>query len=436
MPASAAPPETYKLLIFKPVADAFVRQAAPGANYGNWTDLRVRTSPYVGSYLRFSVSGLGGLPIVRARLLVYANTGSTYGLAVRPVANDSWGEMTITYGNAPAFGAPLARSSPVLPGRWVVLDVTKYVKSAGTYSFVLTSPSTSVISLGSRETSVHAPQLRISLDTWQPSFPIRAAFYYPWFPEAWKQEGIYPYSNYTPLLSYYSSRDPAILKRHLAMMQYAHIEAGIASWWGQGSQTDSKIAGLLDAAAGTNFRWALYYENEAQDDPSVSQIHSDLVYIRDHYGQNPAFLRIKGRFVVFVYSDGNDGCAMVDRWTKANTVGAYVVLKVFEGYRNCAHQPNGWHQYAPALAETQQGNQSFSISPGFWLVGQSIRLKRDVTRWRQNVRDMVASGARWQLITTFSEWGEGTAVEPALQWPSASGYGQYLDALRYNGKMP
>jgi hypothetical protein len=45
---------------------------------------------------------------------------------------------------------------------------------------------------------------------------------------------------------------------------------------------------------------------------------------------------------------------------------------------------------------------------------------------------MVASGATWQLITTFNEWNEGTAIEEAtgLQgWKSDSGYGTYLDAL-------
>ena len=41
---------------------------------------------------------------------------------------------------------------------------------------------------------------------------------------------------------------------------------------------------------------------------------------------------------------------------------------------------------------------------------------------------MVASGARWQLITTFNEWGEGTGIEPTPQWPSAR-RGEYLDAL-------
>jgi hypothetical protein len=32
-------------------------------------------------------------------------------------------------------------------------------------------------------------------------------------------------------------------------------------------------------------------------------------------------------------------------------------------------------------------------------------------------------------VTTFNEWGEGTAVEPAREWRSKSGFGKYLDAL-------
>ena len=267
---------------------------------------------------------------------------------------------------------------------------------------------------------------------WQPAFPIRATFYYPWFDEAWTQQGIYPYTNYTPSLGYYSSRDQNILKQHIAMMQYAHIDAAIASWWGQGSQTDTKINGLLTAATGSSFRWALYYENESMGNPSVAQIQSDLTYIRDHYGKNPNFLRVNGKFVVFVYADGGDACGMADRWKQANTVGAYVVLKVFPGFAGCASQPDSWHQYSPAVAADQQGTMSYAISPGFWLKGNAVRLARDLNRWSQNVRDMVASGAKWQLITTFSEWGEGTVVEPANEWASPSGYGKYLDVLHAN----
>src|SRR5512133_1670307 len=267
----------------------------------------------------------------------------------------------------------------------------------------------------------------------QPTFPIRAAFYSPWFAEGWTQGGVYPFTNYTPSLGYYSSKDQAIIKKHIEMMQYGNIQAGISSWWGQSHYTNTNFPVLLAATAGTNFRWGLYYENESMGDPTVAQIQNDLTYIANNYGSDPSFLRVNGKFVVFVYSDGNDACGMADRWKQANTVGAYIVLKVFAGYATCANQPDSWHQYSPAVAADQQGKLSYAISPGFWLKGQSVRLGRDINRWAQNVRDMVASGANWQLVTTFSEWGEGTIVEPAAEWSSASGYGQYLDLLHTNG---
>ena len=42
---------------------------------------------------------------------------------------------------------------------------------------------------------------------------------------------------------------------------------------------------------------------------------------------------------------------------------------------------------------------------------------------------MISSGAEFQLVTTFNEWGEGTAVEPAPEWASSSGNGNFLDVL-------
>jgi hypothetical protein len=169
-------------------------------------------------------------------------------------------------------------------------------------------------------------------------------------------------------------------------------------------------------------------------DPSASQITDDLSYLRDHYASDSSFLKIDGKFVVFVYADASDGCGMADRWDRANTVGAYVVLKVFSGYRTCASQPENWHQYAPSSAADSQSGYSYSISPGFWKVGESPRLERNLDRWAQNVRDMVASGAPWQLIVSFNEWGEGTSIESANEWATASGRGAYLDVLRNNGQ--
>ncbi len=274
--------------------------------------------------------------------------------------------------------------------------------------------------------------------TWERDlqFPIRAAFYYPWFPQAWDQKNLRPFTKYYPTLGYYSEDNLQVIQNHIAAMRYGKIQAGIASWWGQKHYTDSHISALLQAGEKSNFFWALYIESEGYGDPSIDAIRSDLQYIRDHYASSPAYLKIGGSFVVFVYGDPGDNCQMAARWKQANTLGAYVVLKVFPGYQRCASQPNGWHQYAPANPQDQQGKISFTISPGFWKADETQpALKRDIERWSKSIQAMVGSGTNFQLITTYNEWGEGTAVESAQQWASPTGYGLYLDALHYDGNL-
>jgi len=270
-------------------------------------------------------------------------------------------------------------------------------------------------------------------DTSQPAFPIRAAFYYAWYPEAWSRDVVFPYSRFEPSLDYYSADDADIVREHLAALRYAHLGAGIYSWWGPFGYplTDTRFWRYLAAARTTPFRWAIYYEREGYEDPSVEKIRSDLEYIRDLYATKPAYLRIDGRFVVFVYGSAGDSCESTSqRWREANVVGAYIVLKAFDGYLSCGAQPQGWHEYSAALPAYSLAPDAFMISPGFDEAGSPApRLERDSTRWREDITAMVASGARWQLVLSFNEWPEGTSVESARQWATPSGYGAYLDAL-------
>ncbi|HEY7134494.1 MAG TPA: alkaline phosphatase family protein [Acidimicrobiia bacterium] len=262
---------------------------------------------------------------------------------------------------------------------------------------------------------------------------VRAAFYYPWFPGNWRLHSGAVNTNYHPTLGFYDNNQVSVVKSQIAAMQYGHISAGIASWWGPGSDTDHHMPTLMSAASGTGFKWSVYYENESLGDPSAATIRSDLTYLRDHYWSSPDYLRVDGKPVVFVYADANDGCGMAQRWKDANTLGAYVVLKVFPGYRSCSTQPQSWHQYGPASGAQNFAPDSYTVSPGFWKVGESARLPRDVSRFRNDVTAMAASGARFQLVTTFNEWGEGTAVESASEWATPSGYGAYLDVLHAVG---
>ncbi len=450
-PPSAAGERTIEV---EASADATVFGRIPRDNFGTRDRLVTGARPGGSrTYIRFNIPATD-LSITDATLVLHTLAASGR-INVRRTSND-WGERNITYRNAPAGTHLVASLQPRRVKRTVHIDITRMLDGTKTsLSFVLLSGGGRTL-LASRQSTGHGPKIKVhgqdpgstpsptgtptpsttpsptpspdgSGDV-QPTFPIRAAFYYPWFPETWGSSSS-PFTNYHPSAGLYDSSNAATVSAHVAAMQYGGIQAGISSWWGQGSKTDQRLSTLLRAADGTTFRWSTYYENESLGDPSVSQIQSDLTYLASSYGNDPSTLRIGGRFVVFVYADGADGCGMASRWQDANTVNAYIVLKVFSGYKTCAAQPDGWHQYGPASATSDMSPDSYTISPGFWKKGETPRLTRDTARWQQQVAAMTGSGARFQLITTFNEWGEGTAVESATEWASASGYGTYLDIL-------
>ncbi len=150
-------------LTLTPVADSYVDTSNASANFGTSTQLRVDGSPIVNSYLRFTVPSLGGGSVSRVRLLIWANSASSSGIAAKTVANNTWGETTINASNAPAVGSTLATSPAVVTGTWITYDVTSYVTGQGTFSFGNSTSGATAISLASRESGAHSPQLIVDL---------------------------------------------------------------------------------------------------------------------------------------------------------------------------------------------------------------------------------------------------------------------------------
>ncbi|HKN45799.1 MAG TPA: hypothetical protein VJW23_17935, partial [Propionibacteriaceae bacterium] len=261
----------------------------------------------------------------------------------------------------------------------------------------------------------------------EPGWPVRAAFYYPWFPE-----GEHWATHYMPSLGKYDSSDSRVLATHVAQARYAGLNAFISSYWGGGTPTARRLPLLLDAAGRQGFHVAAYYEPESlPSPPSDSLLRQDFDLLYELTAQ-PAWLRVAGKPVLFVYNIGSEAsCPAVSRLLAANQGRFYLNLKVFPGYRDCPKQPDSWHQYVPADSYDQQDTYSATVSPGFFKFDELVpRLRRDPRRFEADLRRQVTSAARWQLVTTFNEWGEGTAVEPSEQWQSPSGYGTYLDVMR------
>ena len=269
----------------------------------------------------------------------------------------------------------------------------------------------------------------------QPQAPYHAAFFYPWFPFVWRDQGHTPprnwFSNYMPdfdpcqfdpATELYDSKDDAVIYWQLRKMAQARIEVAISSWWGQRKETDLAFRKIVTDVMNRpdnpypNLRWAIYYEHESETDPGVAELVSDLNYIKAQYAGEAGYLKVDGRPVVFVYADGNDRSGMADRWAEARLqTGFYVVLKVYQGYAQDAAKVDSWHQYAPAVRYERQGAYSAFASPGFWKDGESVRLRREMVEFRDAVSTLGAANVTWKLIQTWNEWGEGTAVEPGEQ---------------------
>ncbi len=300
------------------------------------------------------------------------------------------------------------------------------------------------------------------------TLPVRAAFYYPWYPEAWSQQGYNlasndPFTFYHPKAGWYNSVDDSARDLHVRALMRAQMHAGIFSWWGPSSYEDARFPGMLTktAAMGSSLRWCLYYEMEGnivsgygtrggtQGAPTAAQIAADLNYITTNYTSHPNYLYIGGKPVMFVYGDEAttaDGADVCLRWKNAMALCNqqwYYVLKVFNLYDSDPNQPPNWHQYAPSSAIQNHGTHSYVISPGYWKRSDATAglARLDDTTWATNVNSMVSSGADFQLITSFNEFGEGHPIENAdnlgfsnqkTGWDTISGYGRYIDGLHTN----
>lgn len=279
----------------------------------------------------------------------------------------------------------------------------------------------------------------------QPTAPYYGTFFYEWYKTQgtdgswsyWPDHGNNPpntwFSKYLPdpkpgvfdpSTELYSSNDYANFKWQVAKMAEAHIEVSIASWFGPNTKEDIAFDRIINDFMGrsdnpySNLRWAMYYEDEGFEDPSVTTLVSDLNLIKTKYANSPYMLKVGGKPVVFVYAGANDiPGTMTQRWKDANTqLGNYfyINLKVFPGYVTDANQPSSWHQYSPASRSGIHSPYSAYISPGFFLDDgvSAERLVRNATDFETAANSIVSANVTWKLVETWNEWGEGTSVEP------------------------
>ena len=134
---------------------------------------------------------------------------------------------------------------------------------------------------------------------------LMLASYYPWYGHKdprWAEKGVFDH----PLIGSYNSSDPNLIDYHLSLARDAGIDAFLVSWSGPDNIYDQRFRQMLmqitNSARFSGFRLGIYHENVANyPSNSDEKVMADLAFILQRYGRHPAFLRVDGKPVIFVY---------------------------------------------------------------------------------------------------------------------------------------
>lgn len=285
------------------------------------------------------------------------------------------------------------------------------------------------------------------------------AFYYGWYgnPEVsqrwyhWKNVDVtrkhIDESTHYPTLGPYDSHDSRIVQEHCRQAREAGLTGFIVSWWRKNDFHDTGMPLILDAAKKHGLKITIYYETAPN---SIAEgAVDDLLYIMQKYGNHPAWLRVGGKPVVFVYGRAM-GQLKLQGWKKAidGFTAKYPPGAVFLGdgiSAETARVFNGIHTYNPtgltkgksvddirSWAKTTFPEWVKTAGPGHIAcvtiipgyddsVQPSRKPPRPITdrhdgeTYRVMWEEAIAANPDWVLITSWNEWHEGSEIESSVE---------------------
>ncbi|HET6173104.1 MAG TPA: metallophosphoesterase [Gaiellales bacterium] len=227
------------------------------------------------------------------------------------------------------------------------------------------------------------------------------------------------------------SDDPGAVKRHLAALKWARADAAIVPWAMPGSGADRRLGRVLAAIASAR----AHVRVVALIDRPAGNEALEMDALAHSRARARSYLRIASNPAVVIAPADRSlrTCARALRW-RAAALRFWLVQAAFPGYGRCRAAADAWFGDA-ANARSSRVGTTFLIRPGLWPAGAGApTLPRSLATWQRAIARMNASPARLQIIDSLNDWARGSAIEPSAQWPSASGFGTYLDAL--HGQPP
>ena len=259
-------------------------------------------------------------------------------------------------------------------------------------------------------------------------------------------------ADFTPLGGPYSSRDPAVLARHMRQLRLAGVGTLVASWFppgradDNGAPLDEVWPAMLAAADDAGLTVAPHLE--PYEGRTAQSVGRDVAAFLKRFGGSAALYRRSKRPVVYVYDSNR---IAPEAWGEVLTRGGGSSLRgggsdVFAvGLITTAEEVSALARsgFDAAYTYFASHGQTFAARPAHW-AQLATRLRalglelvpsvgpgysdRAVRPWNGGATAARANGsyydAGWRAaleadtpmvaVTSFNEWHEGTQIEPAV----------------------
>jgi glycoprotein endo-alpha-1,2-mannosidase len=279
--------------------------------------------------------------------------------------------------------------------------------------------------------------------------PMVLAFYYPWYGNPRGKSGqLYHWSDvtyqgigsstYYPLFGPYDSQDEGLIGAHMELAKASGIDGFICSWWGIDTFEDRSFKQILKVANPKGFNVTIYYETVREIGPD--QMVNELAYVVRSYSNEPSFLKIDGRPVIFLYAisayhrDAAFWQDIISRVKGSTGVDPLYIADTFDMAYASAF--DGFHTYNPIGIKVGDLNNTYSdqakaarIAGKIWAAtvcpgydDRKIRSpgtyvsRQDGAYYNLTWGSAIGSDPDIVLICTWNEWHEGTNIEPSREF--------------------
>lgn len=256
-------------------------------------------------------------------------------------------------------------------------------------------------------------------------------------------------SQFQPLIGLYDSNDPDLLECHVLLMKFAGIDGVIIDWYGSEDYLDYGLnhrntQHLIQVIRRAGLHFAVCYEDQTVPkliaghrfpaDEAVAQGQKLLKWMEANWFSTPQYLKLQDRPVLMVFGGGY---YQGDQWKqifaplhqppafftelgpRPSAVGAFGwpvpaggTEKSFEVLNDFYSRSKAWAQSIPvAYPRFQDIYADAGVGPSWGKIED-----REGKTYEETLTRALRSSASIVQLATWNDWGEGTNIEPSVEF--------------------